>query len=70
MTAHSPFDRAGDCFVVLVNQAGQCSLWPAAFAVPTGWTVVHTAGSRAAAVAYVDEQWTDLRPRARAGSQP
>lgn len=34
-----PFDDADGTFHVLVNEAGQCSLWPAFRSVPDGWTV-------------------------------
>ncbi|WP_284209263.1 amino acid adenylation domain-containing protein, partial [Chitiniphilus shinanonensis] len=36
---HNPFDDGDGRFLLLVNTAGQRSLWPAFLAVPTGWAV-------------------------------
>jgi MbtH protein len=52
----------GDIFVVLVNAEGQHSLWPAAKAVPEGWSTVHAPASKADCLAYVEANWTDMRP--------
>jgi MbtH protein len=63
----NPFDDEDGRFRVLVNDEDQHSLWPVFAEVPAGWRVVHGDGddgvSRAEAVAYVEEHWTDLRPR-------
>jgi len=58
----NPFDDEDGLFVVLVNDERQHSLWPAAIAVPDGWTVVHETDTRAACLEYVETHWTDLRP--------
>jgi len=62
----SPFDHPDGRFLVLINDRGQRSLWPAALAVPAGWTVEHAA-DRAGALAYIDQHWTDLGPPRLAG---
>ncbi|OLR91939.1 MbtH family protein [Actinokineospora bangkokensis] len=59
----NPFDDEDGQFLVLVNDEDQYSLWPAFAEVPAGWTVAKAAGSRADAVAHVEAEWTDLRPR-------
>jgi MbtH protein len=59
----NPFDDQDGQFLVLVNDEDQHSLWPAFAEVPAGWSLVHGPGSRDAALAYVEEHWTDLRPR-------
>ncbi|GAA4855416.1 mycobactin NRPS accessory protein MbtH [Actinomycetospora corticicola] len=63
----NPFDDENGRFRVLVNAEDQHSLWPVFAEVPSGWTVVFGEGSdgaeRAACVSYVEEHWTDLRPR-------
>lgn len=59
----NPFDDPDGTFLVLVNDEGQHSLWPAFAEVPAGWTVVHDRDTRDACLAYVNEHWTDLRPR-------
>lgn len=50
-------------FVVLMNAEGQHSLWPQPVAVPAGWTVVKQAATRKDCLAYIEENWTDMRPR-------
>lgn len=59
----NPFDDQDGTFLVLVNDEGQYSLWPGFAERPEGWTVALDEGPREAALAYVEEQWTDLRPR-------
>jgi MbtH protein len=70
----NPFDDPDGRFLVLVNDEGQHSLWPVFADVPAGWTVVFGAESpgdetgepgadRAAALEYVEQHWTDMRPR-------
>jgi MbtH protein len=58
----NPFDNEDGTFLVLVNDEGQHSLWPSFAAVPEGWRVVLDASDRATAVAYVETNWTDMRP--------
>jgi MbtH protein len=59
----NPFDDNDGRFHVLVNDEGQHSLWPSFAAVPAGWTVALGDATRATCVSYVEEHWTDLRPR-------
>ncbi|MDI1461643.1 MbtH family protein [Catellatospora sp. KI3] len=62
----NPFDDEASTFFVLVNAEEQHSLWPTFKEVPAGWTVVFGADgqtSRQACLDYVDEHWTDLRPK-------
>jgi MbtH protein len=59
----NPFDDQDGTFLVVVNDEGQYSLWPAFAAVPDGWTVSLGESSREAALAHVKEHWTDMRPR-------
>lgn len=63
----NPFDDADGRFLVLVNDEGQHSLWPAFAAVPGGWTTVFEENTRDACLAYVEANWTDLRPRSSPG---
>ncbi|MBK0372829.1 MbtH family protein [Streptomyces sp. RB110-1] len=64
----NPFDDEDGAFLVLVNDEGQHSLWPAFAAVPAGWAVAHPEDTRQACLDYVEENWTDLRPRSLAES--
>jgi uncharacterized protein YbdZ (MbtH family) len=59
----NPFDDDSGAFFVLVNDEEQRSLWPAFVDVPDGWRVVYGEASRAACLEFVDETWTDVRPK-------
>jgi MbtH protein len=59
----NPFDDPDGRFLVLVNDEGQYSLWPSFADVPGGWSVVLTETDRQSALDYVNEHWTDLRPK-------
>ena len=64
--SNNPFDDDNGRFLVLVNDEEQHSLWPAFADVPAGWTVVFGGAEgtdRESALRYVDENWTDMRPR-------
>jgi MbtH protein len=50
-------------YQVLINDEEQYSLWPADHDIPDGWRAVGKEGSKADCMAYVDEVWTDMRPR-------
>jgi MbtH protein len=63
ITMANPFEDPEASYRVLVNREGQHSLWPAAQPVPDGWTVVHDTDSRAACLDYIEQNWTDMRPR-------
>ncbi|MFI6099302.1 MbtH family protein [Lentzea sp. NPDC051213] len=59
----NPFENDDHRFLVLVNEEGQHSLWPAFAEVPAGWRVAFGEDSRQACLAHVEENWTDLRPK-------
>jgi MbtH protein len=59
----NPFDDEAGAFFVLVNDEEQHSLWPAFAEIPVGWRVAYGEASRAACLDYVEQSWTDLRPR-------
>jgi MbtH protein len=59
----NPFEDEKSTYLVLINDEGQYSLWPATAATPAGWTIVHESDSRQACLDYVKEHWTDMRPR-------
>ena len=59
----NPFDDEAGTFLVVVNDEDQHSLWPAYADVPAGWRKVFGAASRAECLAYVEERWTDIRPK-------
>jgi MbtH protein len=62
----NPFDDDEGTFYVLVNDEEQYSLWPTFAEVPQGWRIVHGANGNAGrqeCLDYVDEHWTDMRPK-------
>ncbi|WP_330299315.1 MbtH family protein [Streptomyces sp. NBC_00503] len=59
----NPFDDENGQFYVVVNDEDQHSLWPGFREVPAGWRVVFGAAGRAECLQYVEENWTDLRPK-------
>lgn len=69
----NPFDDENDRFLVVVDDEGHHSLWPAFVEVPAGWRAAFGEESRAKCVEFVEREWTDMRPRslrARSGVQP
>lgn len=63
MSAANPFDDEDATFVVLVNDEEQHSLWPAFADTPAGWRVVFGEASRADCLQYVEQNWSDIRPK-------
>ncbi len=59
----NPFEDPNGTYYVLVNDEEQHSLWPAFADVPAGWRVAFGEDTRDACVSYVEENWTDLRPK-------
>lgn len=59
----NPFENENGVFVALVNEEGQYSLWPTFVPIPDGWTSKFGPDSRSACLAFIEETWTDMRPR-------
>ncbi|WP_158892214.1 MbtH family protein [Amycolatopsis anabasis] len=59
----NPFENPDGEYLVLINDEGQYSLWPAFIEVPEGWVVVHGKDTRQACLDHIEENWTDMRPR-------
>jgi len=59
----NPFEDPDALYLVLVNDEGQHSLWPASIAVPDGWAIAHDEDSRSNCLEYVEDHWADMRPR-------
>jgi MbtH protein len=62
----NPFEDDTAQFFVVVNDEGQYSLWPVFADVPDGWTVVYGQEGRQNCLAYIEESWTDMRPKSLA----
>ncbi|MGW1197986.1 MbtH family protein [Streptomyces sp. NPDC002536] len=58
----NPFENDAAPYLVLRNHENQHSLWPAATAVPDGWTRVHGEDTRQGCLDHVEAHWTDMRP--------
>lgn len=59
----NPFEDAEATYVVLINDEAQYSLWPSFAEVPAGWSVALAETDRAACLEYINENWTDMRPK-------
>jgi MbtH protein len=59
----NPFEDEQSSYLVLINDEGQYSLWPAFADVPAGWTQAFGPDSRPECLDYVERTWTDMRPR-------
>ncbi|MFF7987997.1 MbtH family protein [Streptomyces sp. NPDC007901] len=59
----NPFEDMEGDYLVLVNDEGQYSLWPVRVDVPEGWHLVFGEAGRDECLAYVEENWTDMRPK-------
>ncbi len=58
----NPFEDENAKYLVLVNHENQHSLWPQWIDVPAGWSVAHEEDTRQGALAYIEANWTDIRP--------
>jgi MbtH protein len=59
----NPFEDADASYLVLVNDEGQHSLWPAFAEVPDGWDVVHGEAARQDCLEFIEKSWQDMRPK-------
>lgn len=59
----NPFDDETGSFVVLVNNEEQHSIWPVSVDIPADWRRVYGEASRADCLQYVEEHWSDMRPK-------
>jgi MbtH protein len=50
-------------YMVVVNDEEQYSIWPQQKELPPGWREAGMAGTKDDCLAYVDQVWTDMRPR-------
>lgn len=51
-----------DCFVVVINDELQYSIWPCNRDVPGGWHADGCSGSRDKCLEHIAREWTDMRP--------
>lgn len=48
---------------VVVNDEEQYSIWPAHKELPAGWRKAGKSGPKQECLDYVNEVWTDMRPK-------
>jgi MbtH protein len=65
----NPFENEEAEYLVLMNDEGQCSLWPSGREIPAGWTAVGPKGKRQDCLNWVEANWTDMRPKSIATPQ-
>lgn len=65
----NPFEDPEARYLAIMNDEGQHSLWPASIDVPDGWVVVHDTDTRSHCVGYIEENWTDMRPKSLTASR-
>lgn len=58
----TPSDDDTGTWLVLVNDQGQHSLWPALRPVPAGWNEVGPEGDQATCLEWIEQHWADIRP--------
>lgn len=58
-------DEGADQIVyrVVFNHEEQYSIWPVDKEIPAGWTDAGKQGLKADCLAYINEVWTDMRPK-------
>ena len=61
MTADDQEDTA--IYTVVVNNEEQYSIWPSHKAMPRGWRSAGKEARKAECLRYIDEVWSDMRPR-------
>lgn len=52
-----------DLFNVVKNDEDQYSIWWVDRELPAGWELSGKSGTKDECLAYIDEVWTDMRPR-------
>jgi MbtH protein len=52
-----------DLYTVVVNAEEQYSVWFATRELPIGWRAVGVVGTRDQCLHWIDEHWTDMRPK-------
>ena len=59
----NPFEDENGEYCVLVNEEKQYSLWPTFREIPAGWSAVGPRGKRQECLSWIEETWTDMRPK-------
>ncbi|MFB6372045.1 MAG: MbtH family protein [Bradymonadaceae bacterium] len=57
------FEDENITFAVVTNHEEQYSIWPDFKEIPDGWIRVGATGSKDECLDYIEEIWTDMRPK-------
>jgi MbtH protein len=57
------FDDESIDYFVVINDEEQYSIWPSNRDVPNGWQPVGQARPKEDCLAYIEQTWTDMRPK-------
>ncbi len=55
-------NAAVESYQVVVNDEEQYSVWPVGQEIPEGWHARGVSGPKDECLAWIDENWTDMRP--------
>jgi MbtH protein len=58
----SAVSSTSQIYEVVVNQAGQYSIWSIRKPVPEGWAVAGKQGTKESCLEFISEVWTDTCP--------
>lgn len=56
-------DNENTEFLVVKNHQQQFSIWPSYREIPQGWSAENIKGSKTECLNYINEKWTDMRPK-------
>ena len=56
------WDNDDAVFKVVINEEAQYSIWPDHKVIPAGWSVAGPTAKKAECLAFIKENWTDMRP--------
>ena len=51
-----------EMYYVVKNIEEQYSIWPSYKKIPNGWEVIDEPRIKSECLAYIDQNWTDMRP--------
>jgi MbtH protein len=55
-------DEDNRIYTAVINHEEQYSIWPADREIPAGWKAVGKQGKKPEVLAYIEKEWTDMRP--------
>ncbi len=56
-------DDTATVYRAVMNDEEQYSIWPADRELPRGWKDAGRTGTKAECLAFIEQVWTDMRPR-------